>query len=194
MRQTQYVVMWVGSKLKEIRRDKNLKLNDLSQQTGISIAMLSKIENGRVFPTWHSLLQILDALDLNLNSFFNDLPNESDFSGYLLFRSEEYKTIEKEDDSQGFDYRLVMNRTLEKSALEISVLTLSPGATRETVSTDGFQFLFVVKGSIDYRMEKNTLTLNEGDSLFFDGRIEHVPINNSDQEAFLLLMYFLKIE
>ncbi|KAB5491436.1 helix-turn-helix domain-containing protein [Flagellimonas hadalis] len=193
MGQTEYIVMWVGSKIKEIRRNKDLKLNDLSQQTGISIAMLSKIENGRVFPTWHSLLQIFTALDLNLNTFFNDLPKENEFSGYLLFRSNEYRSIEKEEEAKGFDYRLVLTRSIEKSALEISVLTLRPGASREKVSTDGFQFLFVVKGSVVYHIGKETLTLEEGDSLFFDGGIEHVPENKTAEEAFLLLMYFLTV-
>lgn len=194
MGQTEFIVTWVGSKIKDIRRSKDLKLNELSQETGISIAMLSKIENGRVFPTWHSLLQIFNALDLNLNTFFNDLPVNSEFSGYLLFRSDVYEPIEKEEEAQGFDYRLVFNKNMEKSAMEISVLTLSPGATRETVSTDGLQFLFVVKGSVTYHLGDKTLELNERDSLFFDGRIEHVPENNADQEAFLLLMYFLNID
>jgi len=194
MGQTEFIVTWVGSKIKEIRKDNKLTLTEMSQQTGISIAMLSKIENGRVFPTWHSLLQIFNALNLNLNTFFNDLPTKSEFSGYLLFKGEEYKPIEKEDEAKGFDYRLVMNRTMEKSAMEISVLTLSPGATRETVSTEGYQFLFVMKGSVVYHLGDKTLELKEKDSLFFDGRIVHVPKNNTKEEAFLLVMYFLKIE
>ncbi|WP_437370431.1 helix-turn-helix domain-containing protein [Maribacter litoralis] len=194
MGQTEFIVTWVGSKIKEIRKDNKLTLTEMSQQTGISIAMLSKIENGRVFPTWHSLLQIFNALNLNLNTFFNDLPTKSEFSGYLLFKGEEYKPIEKEDEAKGFDYRLVMNRTMEKSAMEISVLTLSPGATRETVSTEGYQFLFVMKGSVVYHLGDKTLELKEKDSLFFDGRIAHVPNNNTEEEAFLLVMYFLKIE
>ena len=194
MEQTEFIVTWVGSKIKEIRKDNKLTLTEMSQQTGISIAMLSKIENGRVFPTWHSLLQIFNALNLNLNTFFNDLPTKSEFSGYLLFKGEEYKPIEKEEEAKGFDYRLVMNRTMEKSAMEISVLTLSPGATRETVSTEGYQFLFVMKGSVVYHLGDKTLELKEKDSLFFDGRIAHVPKNKTKEEVFLLVMYFLKIE
>lgn len=194
MGQTEFIVTWVGSKIKEIRKSKNLTLTEMSQQTGISIAMLSKIENGRVFPTWHSLLQIFEALSLNLNTFFNDLPTNSGFTSYLLFRAEEYKPIEKEDEAKGFDYRLVLNRNMDKSAMEISVLTLSPGATRETVSTEGYQFLFVVKGSVAYHLGDKTLELKENDSLFFDGRIEHVPENTTNEEAFLLVIYFLKIE
>ena len=78
--------------------------------------------------------------------------------------------------------------------MEISVLTLSPGAMRDPVSTEGYQFLFVVKGSVVYQLGDKTLELKEKDSLFFDGRIEHVPKNITKEEAFLLVMYFLKIE
>ena len=165
MGQTEFIVTWVGSKIKEIRKSNELTLTEMSQQTGISIAMLSKIENGRVFPTWHSLIQIFNALKLNLNTFFIDLPTESEFSGYLLFRGDEYKPIVKEDEAKGFDYRLVLNRNMEKSAMEISVLTLSPGAMRDPVSTEGYQFLFVVKGSVVYQLGDKTLELKEKDSL-----------------------------
>lgn len=193
MGQTEYVVLWVGAKIREERKKKKLKLNEISAMTGISIAMISKIENGRVFPTLPSLLQIIEALGLSLNSFFNDLPENPNFSGYMHFKKSEYQQIEKEEDSRGFDYRLVFNHNLEKSALEVSVLTLSPGASREEVTTEGLQLLFVAKGEIEYYFHEKVICLSEGDTLFFDGRIPHVPKNTSEQDAFLLVMYFLQM-
>lgn len=193
MGQIEYVGMWVGAKIREARKNNDLKLNELSQRTGISIAMLSKIENGRISPTLPSLLQIIDALDLRLSSFFTDLPENPNFSGYLHIKKSECQPIVKEEEAKGYAYELVFNRTLERSAMEVSVLTLRPGATRDKVTTDGLQLIYVVKGSIDYFLEDEALTLHEGDTLFFDGRKPHVPKNNTNNDAFLLVMYFLHI-
>jgi len=51
-----------------------------------------------------------------------------------------------------------------------------------------------MKGSVVYHLGDKTLELKEKDSLFFDGRIAHVPKNKTKEEVFLLVMYFLKIE
>lgn len=185
-----YILIWIGNKIKTLRQDKGWNLGEFAHHSKISISMLSKIENGRVYPTFPSLLQILKTLDVDLNAFFNDLDHSTEFPGYLIIRNEEARPIQKED-STGFQYNLILSRAFESNSVEISVLSLSSHAERDLVSTEGYQYLYILNGNVNYILDGDQLHLKSGDSLFFDGKIPHVPRNPFEEEARLLAIYFL---
>ncbi|WP_115619910.1 cupin domain-containing protein [Chryseobacterium indoltheticum] len=45
------------------------------------------------------------------------------------------------------------------------------------VITDAFEYKYIISGEVSYMIGNETYNLSEGDSLFFDGRLKHVPIN-----------------
>lgn len=188
-----YLTDQISNKLKVIRKEKGWKLGELAQKSGLSIAMISKIENGRVIPTLPSLLQLIQALNLTISDFFSDLKAENDFKGYILRKKNEYSPLHKEEGSTGFEYKMILTYPVEKSSMEISLLTLKSKAERAKVSTSGFEYIYVVKGTVQYELENETFELEEGDSFFFDGNIPHVPRNGTDTEAVLLVIYLITI-
>lgn len=193
MQHTEYLTIWIGTKIKEIRKSNGLKLGDLAEKTGISIAMLSKIENGRVFPTLPSLFQIVSTLDVDLNEFFSDLKNLKEFPGYILKKSTEHQQLNKEE-SVGFNYNLILNHKIERSLVEFSILTLNKNANRNKVSTSGFEFLYLLNGEINFELGNEFLKMQEGDALLFDGNIPHVPHNLTSEDVKLLVIYFITLE
>jgi len=60
------------------------------------------------------------------------------------------------------------------------------------VVTDGFTFLYLIEGTVNYLLADEEITLETGDSLFFDGKIPHVPQNLSGSTAIMLVIYLLK--
>ena len=60
----------VGDKLRALRLKRKLGLVQLSTHTGLSPAMLSKLERGRLFPTLPTLLRIALVFDVGLDHFF----------------------------------------------------------------------------------------------------------------------------
>ncbi|MBJ6368396.1 helix-turn-helix domain-containing protein [Snuella sedimenti] len=191
MDNSEIIASWIGSKIKDIRKEQNLNLSALSEKSGISIAMISKIENGRVYPTLPSLLQLFDALEINLNTFFNDFYINDHFPGFIFKKREDYKHVNKEEDSEGFNYETILSHTIKKSMMEISLLTLSKDSKRKKLTTDGFEYIYLLKGSIDYELESQTFKMETGDSLFFDGRMQHVPHNTANEDSVLLVIYFI---
>lgn len=191
MSDSEFIAIWIGSKIKDIRKEQNLNLNDLSEKSGISIAMISKIENGRVFPTLPSLLQLFSSLEIDLNSFFNDFYQNTEFPGYIFRKRGDYKPIEKEEAAEGFNYEEILSYSLNKSSMQISLLTLNKGAKRKMVTTEGFEYIYLIKGAVTYELETTTFDMEEGDSLFFDGRINHVPRNIYDGDSVFLVIYFI---
>ncbi|MBF0244671.1 MAG: cupin domain-containing protein, partial [Planctomycetes bacterium] len=85
-------------------------------------------------------------------------------------------------------------RALGRDYLEVFLLTLEPGAKRRLSSSDGQQFIFMLAGGIEFRHGEKLYTLEEGDALYFDGRIPHVPLNPGKKNARFLSVYLLSDE
>ena len=62
----------IGEKLRTLRLRKSLGLVELGQHTGLSAALLSKLERGKLFPTLPTLLRIAMVFGVGLDFFFTD--------------------------------------------------------------------------------------------------------------------------
>jgi len=62
----------IGEKLRTLRLRKNMGLVELSKHTGLSAALLSKLERGKLFPTLATLLRIAMVYSVGLDYFFTD--------------------------------------------------------------------------------------------------------------------------
>src|SRR6187402_2036823 len=60
----------IGAKIRALRLKKKIGLVDLGKHTGLSAALLSKIERGRLFPTLPTLLRIALVFGVGLEYFF----------------------------------------------------------------------------------------------------------------------------
>src|SRR5215831_6307840 len=62
----------IGQKLRALRLRRSMGLTQLGQRTGLSPALLSKIENGKLVPTIPTLLRIATVFDVTLDHFFQN--------------------------------------------------------------------------------------------------------------------------
>src|SRR5215475_4577943 len=62
----------IGDKIRGLRLKKNLGLVELGKHTGLSAALLSKLERGKLFPTLPTLLRIAMVFGVGLDHFFVD--------------------------------------------------------------------------------------------------------------------------
>lgn len=179
----------IGKKIRETRIQQQTKLHELAETASISKGLLSKIENGRTIPSLPVLLAVVRALKMDLNVFFDgiELPEEKP---YIHRKKSEYVPFEKEE-ALGFLYQSILSGSVGPVALEAVILELQPGSKREPVSTDGYEFKYVIKGEVEYRLGNETVLMREGDSLFFNAKMPHVPVNRSDQPVLMLVIYLL---
>ena len=181
----------LGSAIKSFRKEQGLTLQELSEKTELTAGLLSKIENFRTIPSLPVLVKISTALNVQPSKLLEGIGGNSPNKSWLRVKKDERTIVEREDNT-GFLYETLLDADCAGINLQTMIVTIQPGATREKVTTEGDQFILMLKGDIDFWLKDEKVALSEGDFLFFDGNIEHVPLNTTNQPAILLAVYLLK--
>ena len=62
----------IGKRIQTRRQEQNITQEKLAERVGISVVYLSKIENGRVYPTLETLSNICTELDTELSAILSN--------------------------------------------------------------------------------------------------------------------------
>lgn len=143
-----------------------------------------------MIPTIPVLFAIINELNISVQTFFSELKEDKIFPGYFFIPLENYSRYEKEENVKGFNYFSILERQNGKGSVQISLLEIEPYSNREKVRTDAFEFIYLIKGQVKYSLGKKSIEMKAGDSLFFDGNIPHVPINEYKEIVSMLVVYF----
>lgn len=179
----------IGKRIKEIRKNGNNTISELAIRTGVTAGLISRVENGRTIPSLPVLLKIINALNIEVTDFFGGMP-KTDGAQFIVSRKMENKSIEKEDEAVGFSYSYIFGKQLSTIGFEAVLLEVLPNSKREKVCTDAYEFKYMLSGECVYVIDNEEVVLEEGDSIFFDGRIPHVPVNRGDVPTKMLVLYF----
>ena len=183
------VVARIAQKIRSKRLEKNLTIQQLSTRANVSKGLLSKVENSRTVPSLPVFITLIQSLDISLKEFFEDmvLINGRD---YLLVKKDNYAPVEREGRA-GFNYQYILSQTLTTCTMEAVILTLDPGAKGRPSTSDGYEFKYIVSGNCDYQINNEIIQLEEGDSIYFDASVPHLPINSSRKKVVMLVLYFI---
>jgi len=181
----------ISTRIKEIRRDRNITVQELADRVSVSKGLISQIENNRTVPSLLVLVNIIRALEIDLNQFFKDIAKNSLLAPVIIKRKSEYESFEKEQ-AVGFLYQRIFTKAFKNSTIDIVLLELEPDATRPMVVTEAFEYKYILSGKVDYIFEDQQYSLSEGDSMLFDGRLPHTPKNVTDQKVIMLIIYFFE--
>jgi transcriptional regulator with XRE-family HTH domain len=180
----------IGRNIRQARRKRELTLSAIARHTGLSKGLLSKIENFRTLPSLPALSAIARSLDMKLENLVKGIGIEAKTAGQFVGAADRLPF--KREKSRGFHYAALIANTLGSIGFESVVLTLDPGAKRKLVSTDGCEFIFMLKGKIIFQVGNETIKLSAGDAFYFDGHLPHTPRNPAKSPAELLVVYLLK--
>lgn len=171
----------VGEKIRNLRKKKKLSIANLSENTGLSIGLISQIERNKVVPSIKAMWKIAKGLDVNIGYFF-----EEDEDKGIIVRKNERKKIQTNDATKV--YELLMPDLVDKN-LELLLITLK-GKTKKNkglVNHDGEECGYIIKGKMKLIFDTNEYILEEGDSFYFDSNVNHVYENcNEDEECILI--------
>jgi len=183
------LILLLGDKIKTKRTQKNITLEQLANKAGVSKGLISQIENNRTVPSLPVLFNIIHSLDEDLKTFFEDMHDAINKGSVFIVRKGQEKLFEKEP-VKGFSYKRILTRSVASQAADVVLLELKRNAGRkQMISTDAYECKYILKGKVEYQVEKEVFILEEGDTLFFDGRARHRLKNIGAADALVLIFY-----
>jgi len=170
-----------GDRVRMLREQANLTLDQFSKISGVSRAMLSKVERGEKSPTIGIAKRIAHALGASFSRLVGDeTPSRRAF---VVVKKDQRQVFR--DPETGFE-RYLLSPIMGGMAVEVVLHRLPPktstGRLPSYPSATG-KHVVAAKGSVVIGTSENETVLNEGDALYFEADIEHWFENRTSKIA-----------
>lgn len=165
----------IGREVRALRRQQGLTVADLASITGLSIGMLSKIENGNTSPSLATLQALSHAFSVPITTLFKGFEERREAQHV---KAGDHIEVERRGTRAGHQYNLLGHIGSNASGVVVEpyIITLSTEAdTFPTFQHEGLELLYVLEGEVTYRHGDQLYHLRPGDSLFFDADAQHGP-------------------
>jgi len=158
----------IGPKIREIRLQKGLKLKDVAEHTGLSIGLISKVENNNTSPSLSTLIKLANFLGTDASFFLEKAEKKEET---VVCRKEDRRVWTSNDDKIYFE---LLNPSLRSKKMEVVYVRIERfESPAEKYTHEGEEFGLVLKGQLQVALENETHVLNEGDSIYFKSSVPH---------------------
>jgi len=167
--------MAIGHEVRTLRKKLGITGSDLASATGISLGMLSKIENGNTSPSLTTLQALAQALGVPVTAF---LRRFEEVRNAMFVKAGEGVELERRGTRAGHQYNLLGHIGNNASGVVVEPYLITLTADSDIFPTfqhEGLEFLYMLEGSVQYRHGDRLYAMEPGDSLFFDADAPHGP-------------------
>lgn len=175
----------IGATLRSLRESQALNARQLAEISGISAAMISRIENAQVSPSIATMTALTRALNVPLVTLFRNTSVE--LADYTLTRQGEGVVSTRLHGDHIHHFINLASHRRRDLIFESHLITLKKQeAPPPHYVAHGVIFLHVLSGSAHYQYGRQELTLNKGDSLSIDAELSH-GVNKLLSDEFIFL-------
>ena len=178
----------IGEKLRTLRLRKSMGLVELGKHTGLSAALLSKLERGKLFPTLPTLLRIALVFGVGLDYFFTDERRRRVVG--VVRKAERVRFPERPgtQDVQYFFECLDYRATERKLSAFLADFQEGTPEKLKPHQHAGIEFLYVIKGSLTIKIGSEEFSLDAEDAIYFDSAVQHSYRRNGSKPSLGLII------
>lgn len=168
--------MKLGQKIRELRKEQKISIEQLSKISGLSTGLISQMERDITIPSVSSLWEVAKALKVPMNYFFDEYKNDNP----IVRKNSRKKIIIP---NSNITYELLSPSLNNK--MELLMVEIEPGmcSSDEQISHEGEECGYMIQGSMKIKWGSREFILNEGDSIYFDSTVPHRFVNIGDIKA-----------
>ena len=163
----------IGVKLRALRLKKKLGLVELGRHTGLSPALLSKLERGKMFPTLPTLLRIALVFSVDLDYFFADHRKHRALAVVRRAARQRFPEASgRRDPAYHFES---LTFPVAEPKCEAFLATFHPVADGKACPHEnaGVEMIYVLSGDLEVTVETTVHALESGDAMYFDASVPH---------------------
>ena len=166
----------LGVKIRQLREDRRLSLEELAEQSETAVELLSQLEARELVPSLTPLIQITRALGVRLGTILDDAP----LQGPVVTRATEKKEVIRFSGKVANPQKTTLyfsslaegksDRHMEPFLIDVQ---LPPTEELPLSSHEGEEFIYVMEGKIAVQYGQDRFELAAGDSIYYDSIVPH---------------------
>lgn len=178
----------IGKRIRILREEKGISLDELSNMTGFDVELLSNIENNIVQPQLGTVIRLSKALDSAFGRLISGIGNRI----YSITRKDEQKVVSrstaKKGQKQVYIYKSLAPEVKGRH-MEALIVQLEENPDKEVSVHDGEEFIYVLDGIVVLNIGEDTFDLEPGDSAYYLSTTPHLVASKKGRATILAVLY-----
>ena len=178
----------IGQRIRKIREEKGLSLEELSGLTGFDIEFLSSLEKNEAQPQLGTVIKLSKALD----SAFGRLVSGVGDKLYSVTRKNERRTVSRSTSQTG-KKQVYVYKSLAPDVkgrhMEALIVQLEEISEKEISRHEGEEFIFVLDGVVLFEIGDDAYELEPGDTAYYLSTTPHHLAAKSGKATILAVLY-----
>jgi len=178
----------IGKRIRILREEKGISLDELSNMTGFDVELLSNIENNIVQPQLGTVIRLSKALDSAFGRLISGIGNRI----YSITRKDEQKVVSrstaKKGQKQVYTYKSLAPEVKGRH-MEALIVQLEENPDKEVSVHDGEEFIYVLDGIVVLNIGEETFELEPGDSAYYLSTTPHLVASKKGKATILAVLY-----
>lgn len=190
----------IGEKIREQRKKLGITINEISKRTNLTASFISQFERGRTKASMDSVKKIAESIGLDFSDLFGKSSTNQPASiiqsinnfpmiPYLVRKNDRPKLSHPAAlNDSSYDYLL----SHPTNNLQVHIIDVEPGdvGSKKLIEYGSEQFILILEGQFEFQIEENTYILSSGDSLTFNGSLNWIWKNTSNNTTKLLWVHY----
>ncbi len=178
----------IGKRIRILREEKGISLDELSNLTGFDVELLSNIENNIVQPQLGTVIRLSKALDSAFGRLISGIGNRI----YSITRKDEQKIVSRSTAKKGkkqvYIYKSLAPEVKGRH-MEALIVQLEENPDTEVSVHDGEEFIYVLDGIVVLNIGEDTFHLEPGDSAYYLSTTPHLVASKKGKATILAVLY-----
>jgi transcriptional regulator with XRE-family HTH domain len=178
----------IGRRVRKLREEKGLSLDELSKLTGFEVDLLANIEADNVQPQLGTAIKLSKALD----SAFSRLVSGVGDKLYSVTRKADQKVVSRSTTRKGnkqiYTYKSLAPEVKGRH-MEALIVQLEENPEKHRSVHDGEEFIYVLSGQVVLDIGEDTYQLEPGDSVYYLSTTPHLIASKTGKATILAVLY-----
>lgn len=181
----------LGKRIRAFREERGVSLENLAENTGLTLAFLTSLEEDDLYPTIGPLQKVARALGVRLGTFMDDQITRDPIISRIGDRTSDLAMHKGRNENACYVYHSLgkgkSDRNMEPFHIEIMP---DNSDTRKTSSHQGEEFMLVIKGELLVVYGRETHILRRGDTIYYNSIVPHFVGAHGDEPVEILAVVY----
>ena len=178
----------IGKRIKKLREERGVSIDDLSRLTGFDVVRLENIESGKEEPQLGTVMKLSKALDSAVGRLVSGMGNKL----FSITRKNQRKKIIRSGSATSkknvYSY-MSLAPEVKGRHMEALIVQLEKSEEEDLSVHNGEEFIFVLDGVANLTIGSETFDLEPGDSAYYLSTTSHFITAKTDKATILAVLY-----